>query len=128
MKLKSSRLLSGAILVLSSALINLSVFAETDEERISRLSDNAEFYRLVKRVMPSYPEKALRYSRVGYVVVEYNINTNGEVVSPKVVDAMPEGIFNDAAVTAVKQWKYEPNFGSVAPDMALARARIRFAP
>ena len=42
-------------------------------------------------MMPSYPEKALRYSRVGYVVVEYNINTNGEVVSPKVVDAMPEG-------------------------------------
>ena len=40
MKLKSSRLLSGAILVLSSALINLSVFAETDEERISRLSAN----------------------------------------------------------------------------------------
>jgi len=128
MTLKFSRLRSGAILALSLALTNLSVFAETDDERISRLSDNAEFYKLVKRVMPGYPEKAMRYSRVGYVVVEYNINTNGEVVSPKVVDAMPEGIFNDAAITAIKQWKYEPNFGNVAPDIALARARIRFAP
>jgi len=128
MKVKYSSLLYGALVVLGTVFVSQSVIAETDEERISRQSDNAEFYKLIKRVMPEYPDKALRYNRVGYVVVEYNINTSGEVVSPKVVEALPQEVFDEAALEAVKKWKYEADFKDAEPDMALARARIRFAP
>ncbi len=100
---------------------------ETEEQRVVRLSDNFKYYRLVNKVVPKYPD-SISYNRVGYVVVEYNIDTDGVVVDPKVISAMPEHIFDKAALETIKKWKYSAEFGDAKPDIALARTRIRFAP
>lgn len=128
MPIKASSFLLATTVVLSALFSSMSLHAETDDERFARMAGNAEFYKLVKRVMPEYPDKALRYNREGHVVVEYSINTDGSVTSPKVIEAVPEALFDEAALAAVKKWKYQPNFSGGEPDMALARTRIRFSP
>ena len=63
----------------------------------------------------------------GYVVIEYTINPEGKVVDPKVIDAEPAEYFEEAAIEAIKKWKYRADFNGAEPDMALARTRMRFA-
>ena len=43
--------------------------------------------------LPSFPRKALRLGREGYVVVEFDIDTDGAVLDPYVVEATPQGVF-----------------------------------
>ena len=42
---------------------------ETEEQRNARLSNNYEYYTLVKRVAPEFPKRALRGGFKGYVVM-----------------------------------------------------------
>tara|TARA_B000000475_G_C15630104_1_gene297020 strand:- start:113 stop:508 length:396 start_codon:yes stop_codon:yes gene_type:complete len=58
--------------------------------------------------LPSFPRKALRLGREGYVVVEFDIDTDGEVLDPYVVEATPQGVFERSAIKAVRKWVYEP--------------------
>ncbi|GAA5525180.1 hypothetical protein Maes01_01745 [Microbulbifer aestuariivivens] len=60
-----------------------------------------------------YPASALRRGLEGYVVVEFSIGKNGNVINAKVVggyDASdtPTAIFNRSALAAVKRFKYRP--------------------
>lgn len=60
------------------------------------------------RVEPVYPIQAAQRGIEGYVVVRFDINETGGVTHPKVIDAKPPGLFDRAALGAVKQWKYKP--------------------
>ncbi len=57
------------------------------------------------RVTPSYPEAARRMNLQGSVKLEVTVAQNGAVRSVKVVGGNP--LLAEAAVSAVKQWKYE---------------------
>ncbi|MBN1754987.1 TonB family protein [bacterium] len=69
-----------------------------------------EFYALekppqvLKRVNPVYPDFARRSETEGAVLVEVIIDTDGTVENAKVIQARPEGFFEEAAITAAKQW------------------------
>ncbi len=75
-----------------------------------------------KRVAPVYPRGAERRKIEGHVVVTYNVNTDGSVSDVAVAEAVPEGVFDDAAVKAVSKWKYKPLENPVKG----ARAKIGF--
>jgi len=61
----------------------------------------------VKRTAPAYPTE-LRVARVhGGVAVEFVIGLKGEVVGAQVISTADSRL-NDAAVEAVKTWKYKP--------------------
>ena len=62
--------------------------------------------KLIKRVEPEYPPKALEANIQGKVVVEVTTDKEGNVSEAIVIDGHP--ILNKAALDAVKQWKYEP--------------------
>jgi TonB family protein len=62
--------------------------------------------RLVKRVDPIFPAEALNNKISGVVVMDATMDTEGNVVDVVVVSGHP--LLNDAAVTAIKQWKYKP--------------------
>lgn len=55
-----------------------------------------------------YPPKAKRYKYVGQVIVKFGVGADGGVTDPFVVAAEPPGIFERAALTHVKSYKYNP--------------------
>ena len=66
-------------------------------------------------------------SPCGYVVVEFTVTSLGTVTDPVVLEAEPPGVFDKAALDAVKKFKYKPQVveGS-AVDVAGVRNIIRF--
>ena len=62
---------------------------------------------LVKRVNPVYPPEAVNKKMEGTVIMEVVVDTRGNV-SVVSVTGGTHNILNDAAVQAVKQWKYQP--------------------
>lgn len=60
----------------------------------------------ITRTAPSYPELAKRMHLSGKVKVEVVISPGGSVTSAKVVGGSP--VFEQNAIEAVKQWKFEP--------------------
>ena len=56
---------------------------------------------------PKYPEMARLIGVQGVVVVEAIIDTEGSVNSVRVLRAPPRGL-GEAAVTAIKSWRFEP--------------------
>jgi protein TonB len=62
--------------------------------------------RIVRRVDPAYPEVAAGARIKATVVVEAQVDTAGHVQTTKVVQGHP--LFDESAVTALKQWRYQP--------------------
>ncbi len=62
--------------------------------------------RVIKRVTPVYPELAQKVGAEGLVVVKVLINTKGEVEKVKVIKSNP--LLDEAALTAVRQFKFQP--------------------
>jgi periplasmic protein TonB len=75
-----------------------------------------------KRVAPIYPRGAERRKIEGHVVVTYSVGVDGKVSDIAVAEAVPEGVFDDAAMKAVSKWKYEPPTNKVEG----ARTKISF--
>jgi len=62
--------------------------------------------RLIHRVLPEYPAQARVQNIQGPVVLDVQIGGSGEVANVDVVSGDP--LLADAAVQAVKQWRYKP--------------------
>ncbi len=62
---------------------------------------------VLKRTPPEYPERALTRGIEGRVTVEFIIKPNGDVANLTIVNAEPSDIFNEAALSAIKQWKFK---------------------
>jgi protein TonB len=60
------------------------------------------------RIAPDYPAGALRRGIEGRVLLEFTIGRTGAVKNARVIAAEPNSIFDDAALKAVRQWRYEP--------------------
>jgi protein TonB len=57
---------------------------------------------------PFYPYRAKRRKIEGKVVLHIVISAQGEVSDLKLISAEPTGYFEDAALKAVKKWKFKP--------------------
>jgi TonB family protein len=62
--------------------------------------------KLVKQVNPVYPEKARQGHVEGVVILEAKVDEQGNVIDARVLRSIP--VLDQAAIDAVKQWKYEP--------------------
>lgn len=62
---------------------------------------------------PVYPEGALVRGIEGQVVVEFNLAEDGSVGNLRVVSATPAGVFDQAAIQAMRGWKYAVPAGAV---------------
>jgi len=62
--------------------------------------------KLIKEVAPVYPEIARQAQVEGIVILEAKTNVQGNVIEARVLRSIP--ILDQAAIDAVKQWKYEP--------------------
>jgi TonB family protein len=73
---------------------------------VIRLPEDVEL-KLIKKVEPIYPVEARKKLLGGKILLEAIIDKQGNVLNVKVLEGEHE-ILNDAAIGAVKQWKYEP--------------------
>ena len=62
----------------------------------------------IMRVEPRYPLKAANEKIEGSVVLKFDVATNGSVQNVEVVKGDPAYVFDHAAVSALKQWQYNP--------------------
>ncbi|MFT5684029.1 MAG: protein TonB [Myxococcota bacterium] len=62
----------------------------------------------VQQVAPQPPGRARQKGISGVVVVSLLIGVDGRVQDIDVLESRPPGVFDDAAVTAVRQWRYQP--------------------
>ena len=64
--------------------------------------------RRTNYVPPKYPRGAQRRNQTGFVDVIFAVGPDGTVGDVEVYGAEPEGVFDEAAVEAVRQWEFEP--------------------
>ncbi|HVR70073.1 MAG TPA: energy transducer TonB [Vicinamibacteria bacterium] len=60
----------------------------------------------VQGVAPAYPELAVQSGISGHAVVDAHVDVNGRVKSARFVSGNP--LFEQAALDAVRQWRYQP--------------------
>ena len=68
---------------------------------------------VIHKVTPEYPDEAKRVGASGDVTVVIRIDQQGNVVSAAMIKGNP--VLADAAIDAVKQWKYKPYLLNGAP-------------
>jgi TonB family protein len=78
-------------------------------------------------VAPKYPEAASQRSVGGWVDLQFLVGTDGSVSDQAVVGAQPAGMFEQAALDAVAQWRYQPVLRAGQAVSQRARVRVRFA-
>ncbi len=92
---------------------------------LSNVADASELKPLTS-VLPVYPSKAQRSAIEGSVELEFTIAENGAVRDITVRAADPPGVFEQAAISALSQWRYQPLVRGAAPIAQRAHIRIRF--
>lgn len=62
------------------------------------------------RAKPSYPREA-KYDQVeGTVYLQFDINKRGIPTNISVLESQPLGVFDEAAINAVKKWRYAKKY------------------
>jgi protein TonB len=80
---------------------------------------------LIHRVEPKYPEQAAQAGIEGLVILEATVDIEGRVQSVEVLG--PHGRFDQAAIDAVKQWRYSPLVLNGKPFPFILTVTVRFA-
>ena len=89
-------------------------------------SGDGEFLPIV-RVAAVYPRRALQRGIQGFVDIEFTVSKIGSVTNPKVIQASPEGIFDQAALDATLKYKYKPRVVNGEPmDVSGVEVRVKF--
>ena len=80
----------------------------------------------IKEVFPSYPKSAAASGLEGYVDLEFTIATDGVPRNLTVLGATPRRVFDNAALSCVRQWRFEPLQQDGLPVARRATLRVRF--
>ncbi|MGH8197240.1 MAG: TonB family protein [Steroidobacteraceae bacterium] len=80
-------------------------------------------------IAPAYPARARERDTEGWVDLEFTVSKDGTTREHSVRASEPVGVFDRAALDAVKRWRYEPRVveGSVVDQRVEARLRFRLA-
>ena len=76
----------------------------------------------ISRQNPAYPFGALSRGIEGSVLLEYVVDARGRVVSPRVLEATPPGVFDRTALEALSRWRYEPR----GAEQTIMKVRLTF--
>jgi TonB family protein len=99
----------------------------SDENRIYKKQEIDETPKVLSYVPPIYPFQARAKGIEGSVLLRFTVDKEGRVVKPKVVKAVPEGIFEQAALATVVKYKLKPAMKDGKPVTSVARLTISFS-
>lgn len=92
--------------------VNIPMPAATHEVKLSgRLSAGTVRDREavpVVRVNPIYPSGAAQRGIEGYATIKFTIGPSGNVTDAEVIGSDPPGVFDRAALKAIRRWRYDP--------------------
>ena len=57
---------------------------------------------------PDYPTDALKQGIEGYVILQFDVNEEGKVENPVVLESKPTDIFDSSAIRAASKFKFNP--------------------
>jgi len=80
--------------------------------------------KLVKSPDPVYPKEARQARVEGIVILEAKTDEGGNVVDARILRSIP--VLDQAAIDAVKQWKYEPLVIDGQPRKVIFTVTVRF--
>lgn len=83
--------------------------------------------RAVERAQPAYPPRARADGVEGAVTLSLLVSAAGTVERARVVSSEPAGVFDQAALDAVRGWRFEPASYSGKPVKVWARQVVRFS-
>ena len=92
--------------------------------RVVRVGGQLVAPELVYKVAPEYPELARTVRLSGIIILEAQVDTSGRVKSVRVLRGQP--ILNDAALDAVKQWRYRPLLLNGVPTEFILAVTVMF--
>ena len=64
--------------------------------------------QLVSGPDPVYPPAARAAGTEGRVTLRYDVGVDGTVLNLRVLEAEPEGVFEEAALRALSRWRFRP--------------------
>ena len=82
--------------------------------------------KAVRTVPPEYPQSALTKGVSGSVLLSFTVDAKGNTSDLQVLQSTPAGVFDRAAVSAVKRWKYAPVVVNGAAVEVPTRTLVRF--
>jgi protein TonB len=108
------------------------VFADTamgtnPEEYIFEVEDLDVPLQPLQRIRPVYPPRARNLQLAGTVELEFVVTPEGTVQGERVVAAIPEGVFEEAALRAVRRWTFVPGTRSGQPIAVRVRQNLTFS-
>jgi len=74
--------------------------------RVVRIGGQLKEPKKIRMVQPQYPELAVQSRVSAVVILEAEVDTRGYIRAVKVLRGHP--LFDEAAMDAVKQWRYQP--------------------
>jgi TonB family protein len=79
-----------------------------------------------KYVAPKYPNDALEDGIEGWVDVSFLVSAAGDVTDARVEAAQPRARFDRAALSSVRQWKFEARPAEAVDPTLRIKTRVRF--
>ena len=89
-----------------------------------KVGGNVQESKLIRRVEPVYPELAKRARVQGRVILVVTVDEEGNVSDIRVSSGHP--LLDEAALTAVRQWKYSPTLLNGEPVPVIATVTVIF--
>jgi protein TonB len=92
--------------------------------KVVRIGGQIAQPKLIRQVKPVYPDLAVQSRVSALVILEAEVDTRGHVRTVKVLRGHP--LFDDAAMEAVKQWRYQPLLLNGEPTGFILTVTVNF--
>ncbi|HKF98757.1 MAG TPA: energy transducer TonB [Steroidobacteraceae bacterium] len=106
--------------------IETALRAAQDDARHAQSYVDAAALTRTHYLAPQFPDVARKRGLDGWVDLQFVVGTDGAVSDVAVVGAQPVGIFEQAALDAVRHWRYQPVLRAGQTVSQHARVRLRF--
>jgi TonB family protein len=111
----------------SVGVVDAAIGAAQDAAQRASSYVSASSMTRTRYVAPQFPPDASQRGIDGWVDLQFLVNTDGSVGELTIVGAQPVGIFEQAALDAVRHWHYQPLMRDGQAVTQRARVRVRFA-
>jgi protein TonB len=90
-----------------------------------KIGGNVKEPRVIARIVPEYPLLAKQSGIQGSVVIDTTIDAKGNVVNMRIVSG--PNLLRNAALAALKRWKYEPSTLNGLPIAVQMQVTLKFS-
>jgi periplasmic protein TonB len=110
--------------VVGGVVGGLPMEAPPPPAKVVRIGGQIAQPKLIRQVKPIYPDLAVQSRVSALVILEAEVDTRGYVKTVKVLRGHP--LFDESAIEAVKQWRYQPLLLNGEPTGFILTVTVNF--